>query len=72
MYKQKRTNNTSELMRYAGMGTQIFVGLGIAVFIGYKIDKWLRISIPLLTWLLPFSVLCMMIYRLVKETSKKK
>ncbi|MFN2456716.1 MAG: AtpZ/AtpI family protein [Chitinophagaceae bacterium] len=58
-------------MKYAGLGMQIFVSLGIAVFIGYKADKWLRISIPFFIWFLPFIVLFMMIYRLIKETSKR-
>ena len=59
-------------MRYAGLGTQIFVSLGLAVFAGYKADRWLDISIPLLVWLLPFIVLALMIYKLVRETSKRK
>jgi hypothetical protein len=59
-------------MRYAGMGAQIFVSLGLAVFAGYKADHWLKFSLPLLVWLLPFLVLCMMIYKLIKETSKRK
>jgi hypothetical protein len=58
-------------MRYAGMGAQIFVSLGLAVFAGYKADQWLKLSLPLLVWLLPFLVLCMMIYKMIKETSKK-
>lgn len=70
--KQKNSASTNDLMRYAGMGTQILVSLGLAVFAGYKIDKWLRISLPLLVWLLPLAVLVMMIYKLIKETSKKK
>lgn len=59
-------------MRYAGQGTQILVSLGIAVFAGYKIDSWLGISLPLLVWLLPLIVLVAMMYKLIKETSKKK
>jgi branched-subunit amino acid permease len=58
-------------MRYAGLGAQFFVSLGLAVFAGYKIDKWIHISIPLLVWLFPFIVLCVMIYNLIKETSKR-
>ncbi|MDB5196117.1 MAG: hypothetical protein JWP88_487 [Flaviaesturariibacter sp.] len=58
-------------MRYAGLGAQIFVSLGIAVFAGYKADGWLHTSIPLLVWVLPFAVLSVMIYKLVKDTSKK-
>jgi chromate transport protein ChrA len=51
---------------------QIFASLGIAVFIGFKIDKWLNTSIPLLVWIIPFAVLCLMMYKLIKETSKEK
>ncbi|HYC28255.1 MAG TPA: AtpZ/AtpI family protein [Chitinophagaceae bacterium] len=70
--QQRRPANNSDLLRYAGLGTQIFVSLGIAVFAGYKADQWLDIAIPLFVWLLPFVVLAAMIYKLVKETSKKK
>lgn len=59
-------------MRYAGLGGQIFASLGIAVFAGYKADAWLNVPLPLLVWILPFIVLCMMIYKLIKETSKRK
>lgn len=59
-------------MRYAGLGGQIFASLGIAVFAGYKADDWLNVPLPLLVWILPLVVLCMMIYKLIKETSKRK
>jgi hypothetical protein len=47
------------------------VSLGIAVFAGYKADQWLHMPFPLLVWLLPFAVLCVLIYKLVKDTSKR-
>jgi hypothetical protein len=58
-------------MRYAGLGGQIFISLGIAVFAGYKADQWLNTPFPILIWLLPVIVLCIMIYKMVKDTSKK-
>jgi hypothetical protein len=58
-------------MRYAGLATQLFVSLGVAVFAGYKADTWLKVPLPLLVWVLPFVVLCLLIYKLIKETSKK-
>lgn len=70
--KRKPTNTTNDLMRYAGMGMQFFVSIGIAVYAGYKGDQWLHISIPLLVWLLPLIVVCMLIYKLIKDTSKRK
>lgn len=59
-------------MRYAGLGAQILVSLGLAVFAGYHVDKWLRTPFPILVWVLPLLVVSMMIYKLIKETSKKK
>lgn len=70
--RQKQSKNNSDVLRYAGLGAQIFVSLGIAVFAGYKTDKWLDTPFPLLVWLLPFLVLSLMIYKLIKETSKRK
>jgi len=69
--KQRSNNNYSDLLRYASMGTQIFVALGLAVFVGLKLDKWLKISAPLLVLILPVIVLVGIIYKIVKETSKK-
>ena len=65
-------NNYSDLLRYASMGTQIFVALGLAVFIGLKVDRWLKISAPLLVLVLPVIVLVGIIYKIIKETSKQK
>ncbi len=63
-------NNSNELLRYAGMATQIFVMLGIAVFIGIKADGFLHSS-PLLVALLPLLVLVGIFYKVFKESSKK-
>jgi hypothetical protein len=70
--QQQKSTPTSDLMRYAGLGSQILVSLGMAVFAGYKIDKWLKIPLPLLVWLLPLIVLIAILYKLIKETSGKK
>ena len=69
--QQKSTRSKPDLMRYAGLGMQLFVGLGLAVFAGYKADKWLAFGFPILVLALPVIVLFLMIYKLIKETSKK-
>lgn len=68
---QKQNSPGNDLLRYAGLGGQILVSLGLAVFAGYKLDGWLRLSFPLLVWLLPLLVVSAMIYKLIKDTSKK-
>ena len=70
--QQPDKKNNSELLRYASLGTQLFVSLGLAVFLGLKADKWLKISAPLLVLLLPLLVLAGILYKIIKETSKRK
>ncbi|MBB1283700.1 AtpZ/AtpI family protein [Flavisolibacter sp. BT320] len=68
----RQNNSSNDLLRYAGLGAQILVSIGIAVFVGLKADRWLNISFPLLVWLLPLLVVSAMIYKLIKETGTKK
>jgi hypothetical protein len=68
---QKQNNAGRDVMRYAGLGAQILVSLGLAVFAGYHADKWLKVPFPVLVWVLPLLVVSMMIYKLIKETSNK-
>jgi len=58
-------------MRYAGMGAQFLVSIGLGIFIGIKLDKWLNFSFPLLVWLLPLFIITGLIIKIIKDTSKK-
>jgi hypothetical protein len=60
------------LWRYAGLGMQLFVSLAVALIIGWRADLLLQTGVPLFILLLPVAVLILMIYRIVKETSKPK
>ena len=67
--KTPPNNSNRELLRYAGLGTQILVALGLSVFAGLKGDKWLHTS-PLLVCVLPLLTLFGIFYKLMKETAK--
>lgn len=60
------------LLRYAGMGMQILASLGLALFIGLKLDAWIRTPFPVLVWLLPLLVIIGMIIKTIKDTSKPR
>ena len=64
-------NNKRDLLRYAGLGTQILASLGIAVFIGLKADGWLH-TLPLFSCVLPLLVLVGIFYKLIRETGNTK
>lgn len=72
MKETNRESNNKILLRYAGMGAQILVSLGLAVFIGLKLDAWINTSFPILVWLLPLLVIIGMIIKTIKDTSRQK
>lgn len=69
---QSPGNQNRDLLRYAGLATQMFVVLGVGVFIGIKLDKWLNTGFPILVWTIPLVIIIALIYKLIKETGTKK
>lgn len=59
------------LRRYAALGTEMLVSIGIAVFIGLKADQWLH-TLPLFSCALPLLVLIGIFYKLIRETGNTK
>jgi len=68
---RRSPNKNSDLLRYAGLGTQLLVAIGLAVFAGLKADKWLHTS-PLFASVLPLIVLAGIFYKLARDTGKRK
>jgi hypothetical protein len=75
---EKNSNNTAErnrrnsqFLRYSAITAQIFVSIGLGVFIGIKADGWLHLSFPLLVWLLPLVIIFGIMYKIIKDTSNK-
>lgn len=68
---QKKKSNQL-LLRYAGLGTQLLVAIGLAVYGGLKLDEWLKLKTPLLVWVLPLIVISTVIYKIIKDTAPKK
>lgn len=71
MVPDKRQQANKQLMKYAGMGFQFLVSIGLTLYVGIKADEWLKISFPLLVWLLPLLIIVGLIIKLVIETGKK-
>ncbi|HUM98106.1 MAG TPA: AtpZ/AtpI family protein [Chitinophagaceae bacterium] len=57
-------------MKYAGLASQLLASIGVAVFIGFQIDKWLHTK-PVFICILPILVLVVIFYKLFKETGKE-
>ena len=59
-------------MKYAGLAFQIFATLGVAFFIGYKLDVFIGLSFPIFLLLLPLIAIGGVFYQILKDTNKKK
>ncbi|MEO6681534.1 MAG: hypothetical protein ABIN48_01800 [Ginsengibacter sp.] len=70
MSDKKREAN-KQLMRYAGLGMQFLVGIGLALYAGSKLDKWLKIEFPLFVWLTPLIIIIGVIIKVVVDTGRK-
>jgi hypothetical protein len=60
---------SNDLLKYAGMATQIIVTLAIAMFLGFKTDQWLQWNFPLFIVLLPVLLLFALFYKIYRDTS---
>lgn len=65
-------NSNNQLLKYAGLATQFLVGIGLAVFLGLRFDKWLKFELPLAVWILPLLLIVGVITKIIKDTTQKK
>ncbi|MFN0080898.1 MAG: AtpZ/AtpI family protein [Ferruginibacter sp.] len=68
---KKKTDN-SLLWKYAGFATQLAVALALGVYLGIKADKWIGFKKPFLVWTLPLTIIAVLIYKVIKDTSPRK
>lgn len=70
--KKNQPDSRNAYMRYASMGTQMLVIIGLGVFGGYKLDKWLEWKVPVFTLVLSMLSVFVAIYLTVKDLIRKK
>lgn len=61
-----------QLIRYAGISSEVVASVGISVFLGMRADKWLKVAFPIFSWALPLLVIVVLLVQLVKAGSGKK
>lgn len=65
-------SNKRLLWVYAGLAFQLLASLGVAVYAGIHIDKWLHTHIPLMVWILPLLVIAALMVKVIADTGKKR
>ncbi len=59
------------LLQYSALAFQLLASVGIGLYLGFLLDRWIKLKIPLFVWLLPLLVIIVMIIKAIKDTSKK-
>jgi Na+/glutamate symporter len=67
----EKPSNNNLLYQYMGFAFQFMAGIGLAVYAGFWLDKWIKPGIPVFIWLLPLAVIIATIVKAVKDTSGK-
>ncbi len=70
--QNKEKSNKELLFQYSALAFQLAAAIGIAVYAGIYVDRWIKISFPLFIWLLPLTVITGMIIKVIRDTSKKQ
>lgn len=69
--ENKQKTNKQFLLQYAGFTFQFLAIIGVALYGGFYIDKWIKIQFALFVWLLPLIAIVGTIIKVIKDTSKK-
>ncbi|KAA2240225.1 AtpZ/AtpI family protein [Chitinophaga agrisoli] len=67
---KKKSSNV--LLRYAGLAFQMMATLGLAVFVGYKLDRWIGWSFPVLMIIFSLLALTLLLWQIIKDTRRNE
>lgn len=65
--KQKPYN---DFLKYSGLGIQVLAGIGLAAWLGYKLDQYLELFFPVFLLLFVFVSFGGMMYQLYRSINK--
>jgi F0F1-type ATP synthase assembly protein I len=68
--QKSRKKQSNAYLRYIGLGFQLIALIGAALFVGYKIDQWAGFRFPLFMIVLSLLAIGLLLWRIVKDTSK--
>lgn len=69
--KPPSNSNKQFFLKFASLGSQLLAALAVAVFLGLKVDKWLK-TMPLFSITLPLLTLMGIFYKIMRDTATKK
>ncbi|GAA4320868.1 AtpZ/AtpI family protein [Compostibacter hankyongensis] len=63
---------TKSWIRYAGLGTEMLAMLGLATWLGYKLDRWMELRFPIFLLIFPLAALTVFLWKVIRATGRRK
>lgn len=64
-------SNKQLVWQYAGLATQLLVGLGFMLWVGSWLDQYFEWNGPYLVWILPLLLILGILIKVFRDTSKR-
>lgn len=61
---------SNDLMKYAGMATQMIATLGVAIFLGHQLDKYIHLRFPVFLLLFALLSLFHLFWKIYTDSKK--
>lgn len=68
--KNRKQKPSNLLLRYAGLAFQMMAGIGVALWLGYLLDKKVDMGFPLFMIIFSLLALALLLWQIVKDTSR--
>jgi F0F1-type ATP synthase assembly protein I len=66
----KKLKQYNSYLKYSGLGIQLLITLGISGWLGYLLDGYLNIKLPVFMLLFGFTAFGVTLYRIYRTISK--
>jgi F0F1-type ATP synthase assembly protein I len=69
--KKDKGQSSVSAMRYLGLASQLFVSIGVGLWLGWKLDGFFSFQTPWLIWILPLVIVVSSLIKIIIDTNKR-
>ncbi|WP_414647072.1 AtpZ/AtpI family protein [Chitinophaga sp.] len=67
----RKPNKRNLVLRYAGLAFQMMTTLGLGVFAGLKLDRWIGWRFPVFLIIFSLLALAILLWQIIKDTRRQ-
>ena len=69
--KKDKGQSSVSAMRYLGLASQLFISIGVGLWLGWKLDGFVSFQSPWLIWILPLVIVVSSLIKIIIDTNKR-